>query len=55
VALIEVKHYKVMYKEPDQTGALSTYIDAAGHSENVEITKWCIIIIITVVVIIICC
>ena len=51
VALIEFKHYKFRYDKPDTTAAVSTYTDAAGHSENVEITKLSFIITI----IIICC
>ena len=39
VALIEFKHYKFRYDKPDTTAAVSTYTVAAGHSENVEITK----------------
>jgi len=59
MALIEFKHYKVRYDKPDRTAAVLTYIDAAGHSENVDITKWSfvivVVIIIIIIIIIICC
>jgi len=61
MALIDLKHYKFKYDKPGRTATVLTYIDAAGHSENVDVTKWSFVVIVIVVVmiiiiiIIICC